>query len=429
MTGKISEDSALGRVPYNAQIPHVSSGTNYSDAPTAFFNMVDARSYGVLSANSAATNLTNIQAAIDAMSAVGGGILYLSEPVACSPGIVLKMGVHLMGNNRFVGKGPPANDGSTGGTSATPGQAAFLITGTGSVFILMQSCTSIEGILFMYPNQDVTTYASRIDYPYTITGDPNSPDTLLQQVSIKNCGFFGATGCISLTDAGAVVYLFDIEIDLCYGYPYLNSFIEIGTCVDIPRITRCHVNPGMGWPFRGSGTSLPVSQNIMDGVVANAAASYYIHETDEFIVSQCFAFGVKTAFQADNSYGTFLQCSADQVETAYQVSINSAYKALVISAPGMMIPCAGIGNSASRNGVVFQGTAGTLKLDNLHATLGGNPVLTTSAAAHSFLKVAGAGAQRVFLTACTAADNGGTWANMIDQVNGSAIISGSPTNF
>jgi hypothetical protein len=120
MTGKISEDSALGYVPYDAQIPHVASGNNYSDAPTAFFNMVDARSYGVLSANSAATNLTNIQAAIDAISAGGGGILYLSEPVACSPGIILKQGVHLMGNNRFVGKGPPANDGSTGGTSATP---------------------------------------------------------------------------------------------------------------------------------------------------------------------------------------------------------------------------------------------------------------------------------------------------------------------
>jgi len=178
----------------------------------------------------------------------------------------LKSNIFLQGNNRAAYKGSTPNGGASPSLSATPSGAAFLVTNTSTALIKMQSNTGIDGFIFHYPSQvyTATTIAGTTTYPATITKDSGA----IEGISLTNLCFVGATTCMSFI-GDSTNFMADMKIDTCYGYPLGGSFLRIDFALDIPRITRCHVNPGVGFQYLGAQTwpTVPIKQALNDDIL------------------------------------------------------------------------------------------------------------------------------------------------------------------
>jgi len=381
-------------------------------ATTAFVQanqpVLMANANGILASNSAATNTTALQALIDANTATGATI-YFTEAVPMNGGITLKSNVKLAGSNFSALKGSVRLGGGAGSAGSTPTGGAFLITDTSNVFITVQTNTSIDGLIFHYPSQAYTTTtpgSSLVTYPATIkktTGQVNN-------LSFTRLAFVGNTWCYDFySTSDGSNWCADIIIDQNYAYPLGGCFIKMQYCLDIPRITRNHINPGVGDAFLGH---LPVTQQIIDYVTANGAPTFELANTDEFMMSQNFVYGVKTGYFLNDSYGTLVSCSADQTDTGCHVTLTLAYRYVSL----LSFSYIGGGSSGSANGIVFDGSGGKLYCTNLNGIASGT-------SPNSLLKVSGTGTQRVSLYGARTKAFSGTFAKFIDQTNGSAVIS------
>lgn len=367
---------------------------------------ISFESVGVLSSNTAAQNTTALQTALDAVSGTGQRRTFYGEgQYALNGPVSIPSDITILGNST--------------GLKGSPNTARFIITDTANPVFKMNSRTTIDGWVFDYPNQPLTTTTpstSLITYPATIVQD----DAFNEQLVVRNCTFVGASKCISF---GGATGNQDIHIENVYGYPMLGRMVAIERCFDIPYISKVHVNPGAGKSYRTlDGTSgLPTSEEVIDYTITNASAeaTILINATDEFVLSQCFAFGVRTAFQFTDSYGSCTQCNADIVQTGFLVQPNTDRKAV------QLIGCSGIpsgGTAASRNLIVFSGAGGSLIVNGLNVQLGVNSVVpSSSAAANSIIQISGSGDQDVLLNNIIA-NSTGTYTYDIQKSNTSAVL-------
>lgn len=369
-------------------------------------SFVTFESVGVSSSNTAAANKTALQAALDSYAGSGrittfyGGNHYrLDGPISIPSDICI------MGNSKGL-KGSPHN-------------SRFIVTDTVNNVFKMNDRTTIDGWIFDYPNQPLTTTTpstSLIVYPSTIVQD----DVFNEQLVIKNCCVVGASSFINL--AGSTGNQ-DIHIENVYGYTMLGRMVAIERCFDIPYVNRVHVNPGAGKSYRTpAANGIPASNQVIDYAITNASAeaTFLISSTDEFVLAQCFAFGVKTAFQFTNSYGSCVQCNADMVETGFLVQPNTDRKAVqLIGCSG--IPSAG-STTANRNMIVFSGAGGSLIVQGLNIQLGTNSAVpSSSAAANAAIKVSGTGDQDIIVNGMIC-NSTGTFTYDIQKSNASAVV-------
>ncbi len=390
------------------------TGTTLSSTGGGGGPYIMASDHGIASGNSAATNTTALQALIDANTAAGATI-YFTDPVPMNGGIMLKTNVKLAGDNFTAFKGSTRVGGGSGTSGSTPSGAAFLITDATNAFITIESNTSIDGIIFFYPSQPIATStpgSSLIVYPPTI----KKGSGLVQSISFTRLCFVANTQCFDFYSVSGGIA--DIVMDLIYSYPLGGVFVKMKDCSDIPRITRCHINPGAGYTFLG----WTISTDVIDYVAANGAPTFELETCDEFMMSECFAFGVNTAFYLNDSYGTLVNCNADMVETGCHVTITSDQKYVALVSFNC-IP--GGGTLADRNAVVFDGSGGKLFATDLNAFTGTNSAVPSSSTpgANSLVLVSGSGTQRVSLSGARTASTAGSFAKFIDQTNGSAIVS------
>ena len=381
---------------------------------------IDARRGGVSRTGTAAANATALQAMIDGMDETGGAIA-VREPYPCNP-ITLRKNVSLFGCDGPRFQGPYPYGGGAAASDSKPAGGGFVITSTSAPFILLEGMNTVKDLTFFYPSQNyaATTVAGTTSYPATIANG----QAVTWNVSIAGCLFVGATTCmdfnhVTMTEGA------NFNIDECYGYTLGGYFLRLATVLDIPRVTRCHVNPGAGSRFMVCpNTNVPFPYALIDDVITNGQPMFHLTACDEFMASQCFVFGGKTGFYATTSYGCFTNCQADMVTTGIDVSPGAAHKAILVNG-FTAIPSAGPTTSA-RDAVKFSGAGGILKIVNLHAFIGTNAAVGSSsspgASANSLVKVHGSGAQRLDLFSGTKVANSGTWTAHVDQVNGSATV-------
>lgn len=371
-----------------------------------------ARDNGIASGNSASANKAALQALIDANTVVGATI-YFTDPVPMAGGINMKSNIKFEGNNFTAFKGSLPVGNATPAQGTTPSGAAFLITDTVNVFITCHENTAIDGIIFYYPSQAYTTTtpgASLIVYPITIQKATGT----VRSCSFTRLTFVGNTQCFQFTSDDNS----DLVFDLIYAYPLGGRFLQLTNCLDIPRITRCHINPGVGWAFLG----FPVTTNIIDYVAASGAPTFDINATDEFMMAEDFVFGVNTGWRIQNSYGTLVNCNADMVETGVYMTLTSDYKYVALTSFSCIL---GGGTRANRNAVVFDGTGGKLFASSFQGDVGTNGAVPSSSVpgASSLIKVSGSGTQRVSLIGVRSVSTAGSFDNFINQVNGASIVS------
>lgn len=356
-SGKISGDSAIANPTIaTSLIPIADTGSNYSNDPSTITRRIDVRMGGVLNANSAATNATNLQTLIN-NNTNNGAFLHFAEPIACNP-ITLKSNVHLRGNNMAAFKGSTPYGGGAAGPSANPAGAAFLITSTSTVFCAMQSNTSVEGFVIYYPSQSytATTIGGTTTYPVTF----QRASGIVEGIGLRRLCIVGATACISFLGTNITTdFVADLDIDQVYGYPLGGKFIDLAYCTDIPRINRCHINPGVGFQFLGQNasglTACPITTALVNDVVANGADGFALGiRCDEAMLSQCFAYGSKTAFHFTDAYVTLLNGAADVCGTGVLATATAASApdkrvtliGFSFTGPGSQTPVASGGASA-----------------------------------------------------------------------------------
>jgi hypothetical protein len=437
MAGKISEDTAVANVLKDDLVAVASnqSGTytNYANTVKDLHppRMLDVRRFGVLTSNSAAANATALQTAINYMNAFGGGVLLVNEAYPCNP-VILKSGVGLRGPFPPFKGMPPAN-GVAAGAGVTPAGGAFLITSSSASFLKLEGNNSVENLTFYYPSQNYNTYASRTNYPATIA--PNS--TGLGYVNISGCTFVGSISCIDFYTAISASTT-DIAVDLCYGYPLGGQFLALGTCLDIPRITRCHVNPGVGLPFLStngvtSAAGLPHGDNMIQQITHAANSSsgaFLIVGSDQITLAHCFVFGQRIGFHIQDCYGSLTDCSSDTCGIGAYFSTTtvggSKYRQMIVQ--GWITALAlwnGDASAETQYGMVFDGN-GTGSLNVVGAQFFASGF--TGAAP---IVVSGSSTQRLNVANCfsTEVNSGGWTASGVSQTNGSATVTGSITHY
>lgn len=375
------------------------------EAVKEYVPYISFESIGVLSSNTAAQNTTALQAAIDAVGSgvkrifYGEGIYPLNGPID------LKSDIFILGNS--VGM-----KGSAYGSR-------FTITDTTNNVFVCRSRTMIAGWVFDYPNNNLltTTPASLTSYPATITGQAG---VTVEQIYLRDLTIVGGSKFIEFIDT---VPSQDFHIQHIYGYPLHGALINLSKCYDIPYISECHVNPGAGRGYRTSDatTGTPCSTQVIDYVINNAAPTYRIDQTDDFVINRIFAFGVKTGIQVLNSYGSIVQPNFDIVETGFDISIGQDRKAVQIIG-STVFPCGG-STPANRNAIKFTGAGGMLIVNNMNVQLGINGAVTSSSAlANSIILIDGSGDQDVMMSNISG-NSTGTFTYDMRRLNASSNIS------
>jgi hypothetical protein len=333
----------------------------------------------------------------------------------------------LQGNNRAAFKGPTPFGGGAPGLTQKPAGAAFLVTNTVSPLCGMQTNTGVDGFVIHYPNQNfnATTIARTTTYPaaFKLVGGG------VQSISLSRLCFVGATACMDLRTADrATNFNADISVDLCYGFPLGGYFLAVGNSTDVARLTRCHVNPNAGWKFlgdHGEGQPWPYKLALAGrngDVAVNGGDCYYITTTDDFMMSQCFAFDVNTAFHINDSYGRMSDCSADTVVVGVHVTDGgSGFKFLDLT-NFVGVPSAASGSlpASRRKSILFDGNGtSTLTVSAMHSY--------TNVDSEASIEVAGTGAKQVDVSQCTQTlyERSGSWVTTVNQINRSAVITGS----
>lgn len=387
----------------------------------ALYQIIDAHTNGIQPGNTASQNATALQTIINANTG-NGATIWFSEPVPMDP-ITLKSNVYLQGNNVAAFKGSTPNGGGSVGGSAKPSGAAFLITNTSTAFCTMQSNTGVSGFVCYYPSQVYTaaTVAATTTYPATFLRASGN----IEGIKLNRICFVGASKCISfLGTSTASDFVADLDFDLLYAYPMGGTFMELAYVADIARINRCHVNPGVGFQFLGDlnaqSWASPLKMALVADVEINGADAFSLSVADDFMMTQCFAYGSNAAFHFTDSYGRASDCAADTVQVGFWVTGVTANKSVAIS-NATIIPVGGT-TQANRIGILFDGTATMLKIHACHTF--------TSVASNCALKVSGTGVQRIIIDDYSqTTSGGGAWTTGTSNTNGSSSVTSTVNTY
>jgi hypothetical protein len=374
----------------------------------SFGTVRNVADYGLTVDGTPSANAALLQAAIDTWDGIGC-MLLVDRCYPCDP-ITLKKNVSLgsMQGPRFAGPYPAA-----GGTSGLPGGGGFIVTDTTDPFISLVGTNSVMNLTFYYSGQtySATTIGGTITYPPTIANG----QAVLWDCNISGNCFVGPTTCIDLNYVTATEVA-NLIIDANYGYPAGGYFLRLNMVLDIPRITRNHVNPGTGSRFQTRDVNnLIWTTALIADVVNNGAATYDLTMCDEFMAAYNFAYGVKTAFKITDCYGSMFSCEVDQSDTGIQFTPNTARQYKVLHVHGFTYIPYSATSGAARNGIIFDGVGGFLKIHGMHGIL-------STATANALIKVSGTGSQICDIASATKYAISGTWTNHVETTNGSATV-------
>ena len=391
--------------------------------------IVDARDMGILPTNTAAQNKAALIAAFASLLALAPVCaISFHEPVPMGVGITVPSGIALMGSYVPVFKGTPPIGAQ--GDHGVPSGAAFLISDNSAPLFTFAAGGSnyyIGGFVFLYaqPFYEATSLSQLTTYPAAITNAG-----AFGTVEITHNCFVGATSCMVFTPTQGQGCS-DLKIDYNYGFPLGGHFLRMEWVYDIPRVSCNHVNPSAGSSFIGgvSNGNVIVTTQIMDALASNCQPAFYVNAADEFVLDRNFVFGGNMGYRILNSYGQLTDCTADTVQTGLYVTLNDCPQKYVSVMGGNYIPNAGTGE---RNGVVFDGNGGILKVLAVNGFLGYNPAVPSTNTVHganSVLQVNGTGAQRVDVFSLTKHDSGAdSFVNLIDCSNTSAVMNVFPAS-
>lgn len=270
---------AMSAAALGAAIAPSASGQESAD--TSESTIRTASSFGMRPGRSPGENRKSLQAAID-WAAVRGAAVFIEptdDPCAVESGILLRQNASLIGVNAAVPR-------STGHPQRRhPVGSVFRIESTDKPFITVESATQLRGLQFWYPGQTTRDPGKIIEYPPTIT---RNPDKAVFGVTMAELTFFGdfVTFDFSSTQAsrGRVTEL--MRFEHCFAYPLSGRFIDIDYCYDIPRILHCHVNPSIRRLSEGG-----YSRDVIDSVVDRKTFAYRIDHTDNAQLIDLFTFG------------------------------------------------------------------------------------------------------------------------------------------
>ncbi|MCX6334421.1 MAG: hypothetical protein NT092_08970 [Bacteroidia bacterium] len=325
--------------------------------------LTSIRKFDVKPGNSAATNKTNLQKAIDWASASGAALFVepSDEPYYIDGGIILKKNVSLIGVHG------PTPRGTTHPTKKQPVGSVFAITDRENPFITVESATQIKGIQFWYPEQPIKDTSAIIPYKATIQVSQTSR---AQGVYLSCLTFYGEYLAFDF-NASRENPCELMTFEHCYGYPLSGQFIRMDYCYDVPRILHCHVNPAAQRFIGGQ-----FSRSVVDAVVAKKTFAYTINHTDNAQIIDLFTFGTYGGILLDGeSYGQLTNFNFDCVCVGILKRGNNTKNRNWQIAQGSII--ANTGEKVENiHPIIIEGQGHT-SLSNVEAFSGGNGALTT----------------------------------------------------
>jgi hypothetical protein len=216
-----------------------------------------------------------------------------------------------------------------------------------------------------------------------------------------------------------------------FGFPLGGTFIDLMHVTDPPWVDQNEATPTCGQGFIGTSAygSIPAdvanvifNNNLLDDLVTNGNVNhFYIEACDDFLFLQNYSIFSTLAYYANGCYGKFTDCASDICQTAFRVTINAGHQSVNIT-NATAIPGMG-GAIATRNAVLFDGTAGNLVIVGLqaHTLVSSDPALPSTASpvgGNALLRCTGSG-QSVSMLGCK--QKSGTWRSRIDNVSGITI--------
>jgi hypothetical protein len=259
-------------------------------------DVVSVKDFGAVG-DGVADDTAAIQAAIDAVSAAGGGLVHIPNygKYLIDSTLTVKVNVALVGPHKYVGApGPSASApyDTVGGT--------LIVNSSATISLLSNS--SISG-LFLYRKGIVFPITSTAAYAGTaITIDG-------EDVGVSHCQILGFAKAI-YSDGWQRQRINNIWFDTTTG-------IEIADCLDVAYINQCH-----GWPF---GTIEHVASGGSGTLLTRSGTAFYLHDTCDWArLTDCFSYGYYRGFQLINvNYVTLSGCGADNITpTKYAGSIG-----------------------------------------------------------------------------------------------------------
>ena len=344
------------------------------------------REFGVSPTNTAETNQTNLQNAIDWASTRGAALFVepTDEPYPMAGGVLLRMNVSLIGVHGPVGRGTRHPD------KPQPVGSVFRIEDESRPFITVEGATQLRGLQFWYPRQTLRDPAKIIKYPATIQ---LSQTKAAQGVTLSCLTFYGEYLAMDF-NAVRGRPCEQILFEHCYGYPLSGEFIRIDYCYDIPRILHCHINPANQRYFAGG-----YSRAVIDAVVAAKTFSYVINHTDNAVLMDVFTFGVYGGvYLGPATYGQLTSFNLDCVTVGVHKLGDGTFNRNWQISQGSIIA-----NTGPRveviHPIIVEGQGHTALL-NVEAFSGGNSALTALGKSQDFLLVSGDKKLTVSLNGC-----------------------------
>jgi hypothetical protein len=277
--------------------------------PVSLLGWYNVRNYGA-TGNGKTDDTSAIQAALNAASSSGNGAVCY-----CPAGTYLIGGTLNVPNGvQFVGtwQGPPAFGNpalsNTGVIAPGSGGSELYITGnagnaTATAAITLNMYSGLRGFSLYWPNQSPTA-STPTAYPYGIAMAAAACNACVRDVNLVN-PYQGIN--IEAHCRGLVTDVF--------GQP-LSVGINVTEITDIVRLRNVHWNPSWSW----DGGSGPAAWQLANGTAFQFGRSdsqfceglfaYYYNVGVSFYNQSSSVYGL-----TGNTYGTFLGCSLDTVNT------------------------------------------------------------------------------------------------------------------
>jgi len=192
---------------------------------------ISVASYGAIG-NGTTDDTASIQAALNAASVAGGGIVVLDALTYNIAGGPTGTNLQIPANVTLSGVWhTPSSVGISPPSAPTAGTTLLVNTPTKNPFITIGDHGTLEGVSILYPNQ--TTSGTPVPYPYSIQGGT---------VTIQNVMLWNSYNGIDLATLPSGRHI----VRNVYGQP-LNIGISIDQSLDIGRIKDIHF-----WPINSN---------------------------------------------------------------------------------------------------------------------------------------------------------------------------------